>query len=60
MDNEFDESREEQTISKKEAIKRTIIIAFGAFLLGSSMGRSKGRADTYDNILAANKRYHIN
>lgn len=60
MDNEFDDNREEQTISKKEAMKRTFIIAFAAFILGSSMGRNKGRADTYDNILAANKRYHIN
>ena len=60
MSDTFESEDRDETISKKEAMRRTIIIAFAAFLLGSSMGRSKGRADTYDNILAANKRYHIN
>lgn len=60
MDNNEERADRDETITKKEAVKRTIIIAAAAFLLGSSMGRAKGRADTYDNILAERKRYHIN
>lgn len=61
MDNNEDWTEErDDTINKKEAVRRTIIIAAAAFLLGSAMGRNKGRADTYDNILAERKRYHIN